>query len=164
MDKEVGLDFLKEKGTVGLEIFSLQQKTACAVAKIPWGEGRTIEEVLAIKKVGTCTGKHLVLQACLDALGIPYTPVVCTFRWGDQPIEYPERLKKMLKEGEWEHGHNFVTIPIGNSKHIDVDVTWDPALEDFGFLSFPKDWDGKTPFIGVKNIIERWEGVDVEGT
>ena len=41
-----------------------------AIASIPWGEGRTIEEVLETKRVGTCTGKHLVLAACFDALGL----------------------------------------------------------------------------------------------
>ncbi len=70
------------------------------VAEIPWGEGRTVCEVLETKKRGTCTGKHLVLQACFNELEIKYQPVVCTFRWQDQEINYPENLKAILEEGE----------------------------------------------------------------
>jgi len=70
------------------------------VAKIPWGEGRTITDVLETKKCGTYTGKHLLLQACFDELEIEYRPLVCTFHWGNQTIKYPENLKVILAEGE----------------------------------------------------------------
>lgn len=131
-------------------------------AEIPWGEGRTIEEVLETKKVGTCTGKHLVLQACFDELELEYRPVVCTFRWGDQKIEYPNSLKRILKEGEWEHAHNFVQIKNENAEYADIDITWNSKLAPYGFRTFPKNWDGKTAFIGINNIIQRWDGVDIE--
>jgi hypothetical protein len=132
------------------------------VAEIPWGEGRTIEEVLETKKAGTCTGKHLVLQACFDELGIKYRSVVCTFRWGEQSIKYPENLKRILKEGEWEHAHNFVQIKKENGDYIDADITWNSKLALCGFKTFPKNWDGKTAFVGIDNIIRRWDGVDAE--
>lgn len=135
-------------------------EVAIMVSQIPWGEGRTVEEVLSTKKVGTCTGKHLVLQACLDELGIKYAQVVCTFRWGDQPIRYPESLRRILNEGEWEHGHNFVQIERNGSK-VDLDITWNPELAQYGFLSLPSDWNGETSFVGVTNIIRRWDGADI---
>lgn len=132
------------------------------IAKIPWGEGRNIEEVLETKKVGTCTGKHLVLQACFNELGIEYRTVVCTFRWGEQIIKYPENLKAILKEGEWEHGHNFVQIKDEYGKYIDLDITWNSKLAPYGFKAFPKNWNGESAFIGIDNIIRRWDGADVE--
>lgn len=131
-------------------------------AGIPWGEGRTIEEVLETKKVGTCTGKHLVLQTCFDELGIKYRPVVCTFKWGEQAIKYPKNLKAILKEGEWEHGHNFVQIRNDKGEYIDIDITWNSNLAPYGFKTFPKNWNGKSAFVGIDNIIKRWDDVDME--
>lgn len=130
-----------------------------AVAAIPWGEGRTIEEVLGTKRVGTCTGKHLVLQKCLEACNIPFRTVACTFRWSEQSIDLPEDLRSLLKEGEWEHGHNFVQMKQGHT-WIDTDVTWDPALKPFGFRTFPADWDGGTPFLGIDPLVRRWDDTD----
>lgn len=126
------------------------------VSCIPWGEGRSIEETLFTKKVGTCTGKHLVLQACYDKLGITNRSVVCTFRWIDEPIKYPQHIKDILSEGPWEHGHNFVQIK-RESQWIDVDVNYNPELAQYGFKTFPKDWDGHAPFIAVNHIIRRWD-------
>ena len=135
-------------------------RLAHAVSIIPWGEARTTEEVLA-RNVGTCTGKHLLLQACFDKLGIEYRPVVCTFRWGEQKINLPSALQEILHEGEWVHGHNFVQIRGKGGKWIDLDITWDPLLKTYGFLTLPEDWDGCTPFIGLRRVVNRWDGVSL---
>lgn len=145
----------------GLELSGLSQSDKMIrvtenVAKIPWGEGRNIEDVIT-KGIGTCTGKHLLLQLCYDQLGIKYIPVVCTFRWDDQSVDYPDSLKAVLKEGEWDHGHNFVQLDSG----VDVDITWDPALKNYGFKTFPENWDGRTSFVGVNNIITRWDNAEI---
>lgn len=137
-------------------------RLAHAVAAIPWGKGRTIEEVLETRKVGTCTGKHLVLQSCLDALQIPSRIVVCTFRWSAQDIVFPQHLRTILEEGEWIHGHNFLQIRNDAGQWIDLDVTWDPPLSPYGFCALPEDWDGHIPFVGLREIAERWDGVGME--
>jgi hypothetical protein len=152
--------FLSSKGIYQLPKASRLVAVVEAVAEIPWGEGRDVEEVLCLGK-GTCTGKHLVLQACLAELGIESRPVVCTFRWGDQTIKYPEKLRLILREGEWEHGHNFLQVII-NGNYVDIDVTWNSRLKPHGFKAFPKGWDGKTPFVGVDKIIRRWDGIDIK--
>lgn len=133
-----------------------------AVANIPWGEGRTIDEVLTTKHVGTCTGKHLVLAACFDALGIPYRTVVCSFLWSEQGIALPQHLYEILQEGEWRHGHNFMQIPSSAGEWIDIDITWDPTLRPFGFLALPEDWDGETSFVGLQSMIERTNDAPIE--
>jgi len=131
------------------------------VANIPWGEGRTINEVLYTKKAGTCTGKHLVLKACYDELGITNRPVVCTFSWKDQKIQYPDHIRGILAKGEWEHGHNFLQVRMEDGAYIDVDVTFNPGLKKYGFNVFPESWDGEesTP-IAFDKIIKRWDGVE----
>lgn len=127
------------------------------VARIPWGNGRSIEDVFT-RGVGTCTGKHKVLQACFDQLEIKYKPVVTTFRWMDQTIKYPQHIKKILNEGSWLHGHNFIQLEDG----IDIDVIFNPELKPFGFKTFPEEWDGRTSFVGFDNIIKRWNDADLD--
>lgn len=153
--------FLESLKLAKLDPAQQLRTVAQAVSRIPWGEGRTITEVLQTKHVGTCTGKHLVLQACLDALGVHWRPVVCTFRWGEQGLSFPPSLRSILQEGEWDHGHNFVQIRVEGDTWVDLDVTWDPSLVTQGFHSLPLDWDGHTPFIGLARLRERWNGMDM---
>jgi hypothetical protein len=153
--------YLKSNGILTLPAYKRLSAVVATTAEIPWGEGRTIEDVLATKHVGTCTGKHLVLQACLDVLGIKNRPVVCTFRWADQSITYPDNLKALLTGVEWEHGHNFLQVE-ADGGYIDVDITWNHRLKGNGFRTFPTDWDGKTPFVGVEGIVRRWNGQNVQ--
>lgn len=131
------------------------------IAEIPWGEGRTIEEVLETKHVGTCTGKHLVLAACCDALSVAHRTVVCTFKWSEQGIVLPKNLEAILQEGEWLHGHNFLQLQSSTGEWIDVDVTWDSALKPYGFRTFPSDWNGETSFVGVQNMQGRTDNADI---
>lgn len=131
-----------------------------AVAEIPWGEGRTVGDVLEAKCVGTCTGKHLVLEQSLKALNIQYKTVVCSFKWSEQGIDLPDHLAAILTEGEWEHGHNFVQLQHGD-EWIDVDITWDSPLASYGFRTLPKDWNGTTSFVGIQPIAQRWDGADL---
>ncbi len=153
-------DFLHKEGISALNGTEQIIRLTHAVSAIPWGEARAVEEVLT-ENVGTCTGKHLVLQACFDALGIEYQPVVCTFHWGKQQINLPSHLQGILDEGEWVHGHNFVQIRNDEGEWIDLDVTWDPSLAAHGFLALPGSWDGNASFVGLHSMINRWDGVSI---
>ena len=132
-------------------------KVVRAVSEIPWGEGRSIEEVFE-RGVGTCTGKHKVLQGCFDQLGIKYKPVVCTFKWGEQGITLPNELREILAEGEWEHGHNFLKLENGNY----VDITWDSPLKKAGFKTLPDGWTPDQTFIGLQKIQQQWDDVSID--
>jgi len=129
------------------------------ISEIPWGEGRTIEDILKTKKIGTCTGKHLLLQACLEKLGIKSKQVVCIFRWSEQDIDLPTNLIKILQEGEWNHGHNFLNVEI-DGNYIDIDVTWNSKLKKYGFLTLPSNWDGNSSFVGLK-FKKRFDDTDM---
>lgn len=153
--------FLSQHGIKALSGRTQLIKLVQAVAAIPWGAGRTVEEVLSTKRVGTCTGKHLVLAACCDTLKIPYRTVVCTFRWSEQGLALPDHLKAILAEGEWVHGHNFMQLQSAAGEWIDIDITWDTPLQSAGFLTFPENWDGETPVIGLRAMVERMDGADI---
>ncbi|MFA5135206.1 MAG: hypothetical protein WC505_05510 [Patescibacteria group bacterium] len=155
-------NFLTDHGLYTVLRDERMRRICIEVSKIPFGEGRTVEEVLGTKHAGTCTGKHSVLQACFDALNIEYRPVVCVFRWDEQGIEFPLHLRQILSEGAWGHGHDFVQVRDRFRNWIDVDVTFDSALSNYGFRSFPQDWDGAQPFLGVHNIIKRWDDANVD--
>src|SRR3989344_1939390 len=134
-------------------------RIAKEVAAIPWGEARTAQEVEKLGK-GTCTWKHLLLEQRLKAAGIPCRPVVCTFRWSDQGLKLPTHLEAILKEGDWLHGHNFLQVKNTDGTWIDLDVTWDPPLREYGFMTLPDDWNGGTSFVGLK-FDTRWDDVSM---
>ncbi len=153
--------FLIENGILKLDKERQIVETAKLIAKFPWGESRTIEELLVTKRFGTCTAKHLLLQKCYEFLGIKCYQVVSTFKWGEQGIKYSEELQVILEKGEWDHGHNFLRVQKDDGAEIDIDVTWNSKLKEFGFRVLPEDWDGKTSFMGL-NINQRWDNVDMK--
>jgi hypothetical protein len=80
LDDQYVYNFLYENGILNLEKEKQIIKTAKLIAKFPWGESRTIEELLVTKKFGTCTAKHLALQKCYDLLGIKNHQVISIFK------------------------------------------------------------------------------------
>ena len=99
-----------------------------------------------------------MLHACLNELGFKCRQIICTFRWDEQKIKYPQRLESILKEGSWLHGHTYLQIEV-DDRWVDTDVTWNPKLKPYGFKTFPEKWNGETPFIGIDNIKRRWVGL-----
>jgi len=161
-ERQLVQQFIQDSSAVGL-LYTEQLSTITrSVAKIPWGKGRSIREVLGDKKVGTCTGKHLVLQACYQELGIAFRSVVCVFMWKDQTIQFPDHIRSILNEGAWGHGHNFVQVKNEQGEFVDVDVTFDSQLQQHGFRVFPVDWNGsKSMPIAFDPIIKRWDNADM---
>lgn len=142
----------------GLELDELEPrqkliKVTQAVAEIPFGPGRSVKEAL-VNGTSSCNGKHKLLKACYDQLGIDSHPVVCTFQLGQEGLALPRELQEILEQGDWEEDHNFVQLADGT----DVDVTWNSRLAPYGFRVFPKDWDGKTSLHAV-HPIRRWDNV-----
>ncbi len=168
-DQQLVASFLARNGVADADPQIALVELAHAVAAIPWGEARTIKDVME-KGVGTCRGKHRVfLEACAQ-LGIEARPVVCTFHWAEQEIQYPPELKAFLQDHHWPQNHTFAQVKVPRSFKpkaksevgwIDVDLTWDPPLSAYGFWTFPEDWDGEHSFHAVK-FLERWDGVDIQ--
>jgi len=153
--------FLDKNGIFALAKERQLSETAKLIARFPWGEARTIEELIVSKKFGTCTAKHSALKSCYKMLDIKCHQVVTTFKWGEQGIKYPEELQTILNEGEWDHGHNFLQVEKDDGTKIDVDITWNTKLKEYGFRSLPEDWEGKTSFVGLI-INQRWDDIDMK--
>ncbi len=79
-DEENITNFLDKNGIFSLSKEDQIVETAKLIARFPWGEARTVEELLITKKIGTCTAKHLALQRCYNLLGIKCHQVVSTFK------------------------------------------------------------------------------------
>jgi len=54
-----------------------------------------------------------------------------------------------------------VQIKKENGESMEVDITWNPKLKPYGFKTFPENWDGRSAFIGINNIIKRWNGANI---
>ena len=154
-------NFLQENGILELNKEDQIRETAKLIAKFPRWEGRTIEELLITKCFGTCTAKHLALQACYDKLEIKCHQVMSTFRREDQGIIFPEKLQKILDEGGRDHGHNFIQVEKDTGEKIDVDITWNSKLKEYGFKTFPENWDWSSSFVGAK-INQRRDECDMK--
>lgn len=159
-DRDLVAAFLARHGIDAGEPDIALVELAHAVAAIPWGEARTIPDVMA-KGIGTCRGKHRVFLEGCTQLGLEARPVVATFHWAEQEIAYPPELQAFLRDHHWPHNHTFAQVKDDRGDWIDVDLTWDPPLQPYGFWTFPDDWDGEHSFHAVK-ILERWDGAGIQ--
>lgn len=154
-------DFISKNGFASLTKEKQIIEIAKKISEIPWGEARTVEELLSTKKYGTCTARHTALELCYKKLGINCRQITSIFHWGEQGIQYPGKLQSLLDKGEWDHTHNFLRVVREDGTEIDVDITWNPELEKHGFKVLPRDWDGNSSFYGLKTR-ESWDGVDMK--
>lgn len=87
----------------------------------------------------SCSPKHYLLGFLFAKLGLPIQYVTYPFKWEEQPLNYPEELRKMAK-GLPAAYHLACKVDI-NDKWVLVDATWDMALKKAGF-SVNEHWDG----------------------
>lgn len=98
-------------------------------------------EVLRASR-GSCSGKHYLLGALYRELNLPVRHMICTHRFNESPIAFPEEMQDMLRKNEIVDLHDFVQIDVGGN-WVDVDATWQVALRAFGF-PVNEEWDGTT--------------------
>ncbi len=105
---------------------------------------RDPEEVLRAGR-GSCSGKHYLLAELFRGLGVRVRHLICTHRFNESPIGFPEELQAMLRKNEIVDVHDYVQILI-DEKWIDVDATWPSALREYGF-PVNEEWDGVSPML-----------------
>jgi hypothetical protein len=97
------------------------------------------------QRAGSCSGKHYLLGELFRRQGIPVRHMVCTHRFNDSPVPFPERMQDLLRKNDIVDVHDYLQICV-NGTWIDVDATWPLALRDFG-LPTTDEWDGRSPMV-----------------
>jgi len=94
---------------------------------------------------GSCSGKHYLLGELFRRQGLPVRHMLCTHRFNDSPVPFPDRMQDLLRKNEIVDLHDYLQICVGG-EWIDVDATWPLGLRDFG-LPATDDWDGSSPMV-----------------
>ena len=116
------------------------------VRDIPYSypASRDPEEVLQ-SGVGTCSGKHYLLGELYRRLGLRVRNMICSHRFNESPLPFPDDMQAMLRRDEIVDMHDYLQIELGGD-WIDIDATWERGLRDFGF-PVNEDWDGQAPML-----------------
>jgi transglutaminase-like putative cysteine protease len=105
---------------------------------------RDPREVLR-QQAGSCSGKHNLLGELFRLAGLPVRHMLCTHRFNDSPMAFPEHMHGVLQKNEIVDVHDYLQVSI-DGEWVDVDATWPLSLRDFG-LPAVEDWDGKSPMV-----------------
>lgn len=89
---------------------------------------------------GSGSGKHFALAALLEAAGYRLRHVLCSHRFNESPIAFPDEMQDLLRKNEVFDVHHFVQLEL-QGNWVDVDATWNVALRPYGF-PVNDDWDG----------------------
>jgi hypothetical protein len=92
---------------------------------------------------GSCSGKHYLLGELFRRQGLPVRHMICTHRFNDSPLPFPEHMQDLLRKNEIVDLHDYLQICIDGT-WVDIDATWPLGMRDFG-LPVTDDWDGKSP-------------------
>jgi len=116
------------------------------VRDIPYAypASRDPEEVLRTG-VGTCSGKHYLLAELYRRLGLQVRNMICSHRFNESDLPFPEEMQAMLRKNEIVDMHDYLQIDVGGD-WVDIDATWERGLRDFGF-PVNEEWDGREPMI-----------------
>ncbi|MCK9614083.1 MAG: hypothetical protein M0R48_01110 [Candidatus Omnitrophica bacterium] len=112
-------------------------------------------KILELNK-GSCQPKHFLLAVFFERLSIPVKYVSYPFKWGEQPLKFPNDLRQLAKS--LPISYHLACKAYVNNKWILVDATNDLALEKAGF-PVTNSWDGindtKNAVVPIKEIIHR---------
>lgn len=94
---------------------------------------------------GSCPGKHDLLGRLFQCLGSPVRHMLCTHRFNESPLPFPDEMQALLKRNEIIDVHEYVQICV-EDQWIDIDATWQLGLRDFGF-PVTDEWDGRSSML-----------------
>jgi hypothetical protein len=75
-------------------------------------------------------------------LGLPARHLICSHRFNESPIVFPDEMQEMLRKNEIVDLHDYLQVQV-DGVWVDVDATWEAGLRAFGF-PVNEDWDGKS--------------------
>lgn len=135
-----------EEWTRGLDPMTARIALFERVRDIPYRypASRDPTEVLRTR-AGSCSGKHYLLGELFRMLGLKVRHMMCTHRFNESPLPFPEEMQAILKKNEIMDVHDYLQIAV-NGQWIDVDCTWERGLREFGF-PVADDWDGRSSML-----------------
>lgn len=135
-----------EEWTTGCDPVRARVSVFERVRDIPYAypSSRDPVEVLRHSR-GSCSGKHYLLGEMFRLLGIPVRHMICTHRFNESPLVFPEPMQQMLQKNEIVDLHDYLQVEIDGT-WVDVDATWEQGLREFGF-PVTEDWDGCSPML-----------------
>ncbi|MDB5937221.1 MAG: hypothetical protein JWQ01_4565 [Massilia sp.] len=125
--------------------FGLCELLFC-IRDIPYGRPASPRDPISVLTDwrGTCSGKHLLAQASLAAMGLHSTLYCLPYRLDDALDTLPrEVVSEYAGHGLWDV-HNYLEVNAAQGA-IKVDVTWSRKLSTFGFPT-TLAWDGIEDF------------------
>lgn len=75
-------------------------------------------------------------------MGLRVRHMICTHRFNESPIVFPEPMQHLLEKNEIVDCHDYLQIDV-EGDWADVDATWERGLREFGF-PVNEDWDGRS--------------------
>lgn len=94
---------------------------------------------------GSGSGKHYLLGELFRMLGLSVRHMMCTHRFNESPIGFPDEMQEMLRKNEVVDIHDYLQIQV-DGRWIDVDATWPLPLREYGF-PVNDEWDGTSPML-----------------
>ncbi len=136
------------------------------VRDIPYGStGERNPRHILQANIGSCSGKHILLNNLFRALGFESKVLTCLHHFNEalpSGNTCPPRLREMMRNYKIIDFHHFIKLQ-NRDKRLDVDATWDALLKDYGF-PVNLDWDGESDTtIAVKPITFYPETEDIAG-
>lgn len=107
-----------------------------AVRDIPYGAvGQRDPRAVLANRIGSCSGKHLLLSDLLRAIGHE-TQLVTVFTHFNELVpdhpSYPEELRDLVRHAEVPDFHHFVRAQ-RDGGWVQLDATWHDRLAPYGF-------------------------------
>jgi len=91
-------------------------------------------------RCGSGSGKHYLLGELFRLLGLNVRHMLCTHRFNESLIGFPEHLQAILQKNEDVDLYDYLQIQV-DGEWIDVDATWPLPLREYGF-PVTDEWDG----------------------
>ncbi len=106
-----------------------------------WREPDDIISLMITQNKGWCGPKHYLLSWMFEQSGIQVRYKYITFRWQDQPFDYPDSIRDLLPHLSFSI-HLCIEALLYGAWRL-IDATWDPGLSRAGFF-VNQSWDGRS--------------------
>jgi len=101
-------------------------------------------EVLRLGR-GSSSGKHYLLGEMFRLLGLRVRHMICTHRFNESLLVFPEGMQGLLRKNEIVDLHDYLQISV-DDQWIDIDAAWERGLREFGF-PVNEEWDGNSAML-----------------